>query len=61
MKKLKEFSKNFFLANGVLWFLCSLSIIIFNLHFDVKEIIMTLILPLAYAIVKLYDVSKKTE
>lgn len=55
MKKLGEFFRNFFLANGVLWFFCGLSVIIFNFRFEVKEITIGILIPLSYAIVRLFD------
>jgi len=58
MKRLGNFFKDFFLANGVIWFLCGIAIIIFKLNFQVREILLTLIFPLAYAIVRLFDLTK---
>ena len=49
------FFKNMFLATGVIWFFSALAIIILNLHFGPREIILTLIIPLAYAVVRLFD------
>ena len=57
MKVLSNFFKVFFLAIGVVWFLCGLSIVIFKLNFGMKEIILTLIFPLAYAIVRQFDLN----
>ncbi len=53
--KLKKFFYSFFLSLGIVWFLCALSILIFKLNFQPKEIILTLIFPLAYAVVRLFD------
>ena len=50
-----NFFKNFFLAVGVLWTLSALAILIFKLNYQSKEIILTLVLPLAWALVKLFD------
>lgn len=55
------FLKTFFLATGVVWFLCGLAIIIFKLNFQVTEIIITLILPLAYAIVRQFEKSEASK
>lgn len=55
MEKLGEFFRNFFLANGVLWFFCSLSIVLFDFHFAAREITVGIIIPLSYAIVRLFD------
>ncbi|MDB5005031.1 MAG: hypothetical protein JWQ34_3256 [Mucilaginibacter sp.] len=49
------FFKNLFLATGVIWFFSALAIIILNLNFGPREIVFTLIIPLAYAVVKLFD------
>jgi len=58
MKLLKDFLKIFFLGIGVVWFLCGLSIVIFKLNFGMKEILLTLIFPLAYAIVRQFNLTK---
>jgi hypothetical protein len=58
MKRLSQFFRNFFLANGVLWFLCGLSTLIFKFHLGPQELLATLLLPLAYAIVRLFDGDK---
>ncbi len=58
--KISSFFKNFFFATGVLWFLCALSILEFNLNFEAREIASTLILPLAWAILKYFDKEKPT-
>lgn len=50
-----NFLKNFFLATGIIWVLSAFSILTFGLNFQRQEIIITLILPLAYAIVRLFD------
>jgi hypothetical protein len=55
MKNLKNFFQNFFLASGLIWFLCAIAILTFELNFQKKEILLTLIFPFAYAIVKLFD------
>jgi len=60
MKKLTQFFKDYFLVNGILWFFCSLSILIFDLNFGPREIIMSIIFPLPYAIARLFDYGKVT-
>ncbi|MDO3696040.1 helix-turn-helix transcriptional regulator [Wenyingzhuangia sp. chi5] len=50
MKNSKLFFYNYFLATGIIWFLCALSIITFNLNFKIREIILTIIIPLAFSI-----------
>lgn len=50
MKNSKSFFFNYFLSIGIVWFLCALSIVIFELNFATKEILLTLIFPLAFAI-----------
>jgi len=59
--KLINFSKHFFLASGVIWTLCALSILLFQLNFQRQEILITLILPLAYAIIKTLEKPKVAE
>lgn len=58
MNKAAFFFKNLFLAGGVVWFLSGFSILIFNLSFKEKEVTMMLLLPIAYAIIKLFDSTK---
>lgn len=55
MKNSKSFFYNFFLSLGIVWFLCALSILTFKLHFQEKEILLTVIFPLAYAIFRQFD------
>jgi hypothetical protein len=55
MKTLYKFLHDFFLAAGVIWFLCALSILYYNYNFGEREIIQTLLFPLAWAVVKLID------
>jgi hypothetical protein len=52
------FFKNFFLAVGILWTLSAIAILVFQLSYQPKEIILTLVLPLAWALVKLFDNTK---
>jgi len=49
------FFKNFFLSAGVIWTFSAFAILIFQLNFGQQEIIISLIFPLAYAIVRLFD------
>jgi hypothetical protein len=50
-----NFLKNLFLATGAIWFFCALAILIINLNFGPREIAFTLIVPFAYAVVRLFD------
>ena len=52
------FFKNFFLAVGILWTLSAIAILIFELTYQPKEIVLTLVLPLAWSFVKLFDKAK---
>jgi hypothetical protein len=52
------FFKNFFLAAGIIWTFSAIAILIFKITYQPKEIILTLIIPLAWALVKLFDGSK---
>lgn len=52
MKKYYPFLQTYFFALGVVWFLCGSGILIFRATFNEAEIILTLVLPLAYAIVE---------
>jgi hypothetical protein len=61
MKNSITFFKNFFFATGVIWSLSALSILILKLSFQPKEIAMTLILPLAWALVRLFDKVRPSE
>ena len=58
MDKQPSFFKNFFLAAGVIWFLCSLSILLFGLNFQRREIIIMLVIPLTYAILRKFEEKK---
>jgi hypothetical protein len=55
MNMFVNFLKNLFLAIGAIWFFCALAILTLNLNFGPREIVFTLILPLAYAIVRIFD------
>lgn len=61
MQNSMTFFQRFFLATGIVWFLSGLSILIFRLNFGPREILITLILPLAYAIVRLFDKGKPSK
>lgn len=61
MKSESTFFKTFFLGVGVLWTICGLSIILFQLSFEAKEIVLTLALPLAYAIIRQFDKKGKAQ
>ena len=61
MKKLSGFFRDFFLCNGVVWFLCGLAILIFQLNFQVKEILLSLLFPLAYAIARLFELKRSKQ
>jgi uncharacterized membrane protein len=61
MNKTFTFFKNFFLATGIIWFISALSLLIFKLNFQPREILLTLGLPLAWAILKLFENSKPSE
>lgn len=50
MKNTKSFFFNYFLSIGIVWFLCALSILIFKLNFQAKEILLSIVIPLAFAI-----------
>jgi transcriptional regulator with XRE-family HTH domain len=58
MKNSKKFFYNFFFSIGIVWFLCALAIVIFELNFQKREILLTLIFPLAYAILRQFDKNK---
>lgn len=55
MENKKTFFHHFFLSTGILWFICALAIVIFELNFRKQEILLTLIFPLAYAIFRQFD------
>ena len=55
MEQRVEFFRNMFLATGVLWFFAALAILIFDLNFHEEEIVMTLIVPVAYAVIRLFE------
>lgn len=61
MENKKPFFHHFFLSTGILWFICALSIVIFELNFHKKEILLTLIFPLAYAIFRQFDKTNPTK
>ena len=64
MKNFRRFLFDFFFSTGIVWLLCALSIMIFNLQYQEKEIILTLIIPLAFAIFRFigkYESSKSAD
>lgn len=61
MKNTLPFFRHFFTAIGVVWLLCGTSILLFELNFKEKEILMTLLFPLAYAILRAIETSTKKE
>lgn len=61
MKNSKKFFYNYFLAIGIIWFFCALSIVIFKLNFRAKEIILTIIIPLAFSIFKKFTQDSESE
>jgi hypothetical protein len=54
-----NFFKNYFLAAGIVWTLGALSILFFKFNFQSQEITLTLLFPLAYAIIRLFDQPKQ--
>ena len=61
MKNSKNFFHNYFLAIGIIWFFCALSIVIFKLNFQIKEILLTIIIPLAFSIFKKFTQSNSSK
>jgi hypothetical protein len=61
MNTFVTFLKNLFLATGAIWFFSALAIIILNLNFGPREIAFTLILPFAYAVVRIFDKTELVE
>ena len=61
MNDSKKFFHNFFFSTGIVWFLSALAIIIFDLNFKEKEILLTLIFPLAYALIRQFEKSKSSK
>ena len=57
----KKFFYNFFLSTGIVWFLSALAILIFELNFKEKEILLTLIFPFAYALIRQFEKSKSSK
>lgn len=55
MNSFLNFLKNLFLATGAIWFFSALAILVLNINFGPREIAFTLILPFAYAVVRLFD------
>lgn len=61
MNNSKFFFHNFFLSIGIVWFLSALAIVIFELNFQKKEILLTLIFPFAYALIRQFEKSKSSK
>jgi len=61
MNDSKKFFHNFFLSTGIVWFLSALAIVIFELNFQKTEILLTLIFPLAYALIRQFEKSKSSK
>jgi transcriptional regulator with XRE-family HTH domain len=61
MRKSKSFFYNYFLAIGIVWFLCGLSIVIFDLRFGEKEVLLTILIPLGFAIFQQFSKSGSSE
>ena len=61
MNDSKKFFHNFFLSIGIVWFLSALAIVIFELNFQKTEILLTLIFPLAYALIRQFEKSKSSK
>jgi hypothetical protein len=61
MNILINFLKNLFLATGAIWFFSALAIIILKLNFGPREVAFTLIIPFAYAVVRIFDKTEITE
>lgn len=55
MTKIAAFFHNFFLATGVIWFFAALALLIFHLNYEEREILFSIILPLAWAVIKQFD------
>lgn len=58
MKNSTNFFYNYFLATGIVWFFCALCIVIFNLNFQMKEILLTIIVPLAFSIFRQFTTNE---
>ncbi|MFB6319630.1 helix-turn-helix domain-containing protein [Saccharicrinis sp. FJH54] len=61
MKKTKNFFYNYFLAMGIVWFFCALSIVLFKLNFQIKEILLTIIIPLAFSIFRQFTKNESSQ
>lgn len=61
MGKTVNFFRNIFLANGIIWFFNTIAILIFKFNFGPKEIMMSLVLSLSYATIKIFDFNNKKE
>ncbi|MDH6311705.1 transcriptional regulator with XRE-family HTH domain [Parabacteroides sp. PFB2-10] len=61
MKNSRNFFYDYFLATGVVWFICALAIVIFKLNFQVKEILLTIIIPLAFSIFRQFTKNNSSQ
>jgi len=61
MNDSKNFFHNFFISTGIVWFLSALAIVTFELNFQKTEILLTLIFPLAYALIRQFEKSKSSK
>ncbi|MDH6342687.1 transcriptional regulator with XRE-family HTH domain [Parabacteroides sp. PFB2-12] len=61
MKNSRSFFYDYFLATGVVWFLCALAIVIFKLNFQVKEILLTIVVPLAFSIFRQFTKNNSSQ
>lgn len=53
--KFKKFIHDYFLANGIVWFIVSVVTLIFNVSLGEKELIIILTIPLAFCIWQLFS------
>lgn len=58
MDTFKNFSSNYFIANGIIWTLCGICILLFKWNFGPQEISITLLLPLSYALFRVFEKPK---
>jgi hypothetical protein len=55
MKNAKSFFYSYFLFVGIIWFMCAIAILVFRLNFQATEIVLTLVIPLAYFVFKKFE------
>ncbi len=61
MKKFKDFLYDYFLGIGIIWFFCGIMILIFKITFLQKEVLLTLIIPLSFALFKQFTTKKTSQ